>query len=157
MYTVQYCTLTIYRYETRDERYCYVLLHFMLFITVCNNAVSIFHHLSFVFILVWKINKKSIQFCQRHFYANSCWVIFKVKSCTPTSLRISRARQSSNFVEIALITRSVVELRGGADLARAARVWSTVYTHYIGDRSLDTVYSSCGQVGVQLTKHTRAC
>ena len=33
----------------------------------------------------------------------------------------------------------------------------TVYTHYIGDRSLDTVYSSCGQVGVQLTKHTRAC
>ena len=62
------------------------------------------------------------QFCQRHYYANSCWVIFKVKSCTPTSLRISRARQSSNFVEIALITRSVVELRGGADLARAARV-----------------------------------
>ena len=122
MYTVQYCTLTIYRYETRDERYCYVLLHFMLFITVCNNAVSIFHHLSFVFILVWKINKKSIQFCQRHYYANSCWVIFKVKSCTPTSLRISRARQSSNVVEIALITRSVVELRGGADLARAARV-----------------------------------
>jgi hypothetical protein len=58
----------------------------------------------------------------RHYYANSCWVIFKVKSCTPTSLRISRARQSSNFVEIALITRSVVELRGGADLARAARV-----------------------------------
>ena len=71
MYTVQYCTLTIYRYETRDERYCYVLLHFMLFITVCDNAVSIFHHLSFVFILVWKINKKPIQFCQRHYHANS--------------------------------------------------------------------------------------
>ena len=57
-----------------------------------------------------------------YYYTNSWRVIFKVKSCTPTSLRISRARQSSNFVEIALITRSVVELRGGADLARAARV-----------------------------------
>ena len=28
-------------------------------------------------------------------------------------------------------------------------LYNKLYTHYIGDRSLDTVYSSCGQVGVQ--------
>ena len=70
----------------------------MLFITVCNNAVSIFHHLSFVFILVWKINKKSIQFCQRHYYANEVTFSMLVQLYRVQLYRVQKFYSSNFFV-----------------------------------------------------------